>query len=198
MKVEHILIFGAIILIAIVSAISVHVTVVAEKEAEIAEIRRVANESQNRLQGTIMVALREELRPKPYSLPTEHLAVSSGTGYRTDPMGGSEYERLHKGLDIAGVIGEPVYAVLAGKVAEHWLPPDGGRWQGHTVLGGMITLDHGKFFTIYGHLSESYVHEGDWVEEGQMIGRIGNTGISTGAHLHFELVVNPLQFLAER
>ena len=62
----------------------------------------------------------------------------------------------------------------------------------------MIVIDHGEFFTVYGHLSATYVHEEDEVEAGQVIVLVGDTGLSTGPHLHFELVINPLKYLKEK
>ena len=109
---------------------------------------------------------------------------------------------LEPGVDLVGPIGAPVRAVLAGTVAEHWLVPGwhwGKRYHGHPVYGAMIVLDHGEgLFSIYGHLSATFVHEGDWIEAGQVIGELGNTGISTGPHLHLEIVVDPLRYLEER
>jgi len=83
-------------------------------------------------------------------------------------------------------------------VVDHWPPPD-GYWRGHPTFGGLIVIDHGnELFTLYGHLSDSFVREGRWVEAGQVIGELGDTGIATGPHLHFEVVVNPLRYLEER
>ena len=141
--------------------------------------------------------LQEERRPPPYHPPLEAACVSSGCGYRMDPMGGGT-EGLHKGVDLVGAIGAPVKAVLAGVVVEHW-PPADGYYRGHPVFGGLVIIDHGEgLFTLYGHLSESYVHEGWQVEVGQVIGRLGDTGIATGPHLHFEVIVDPLRYLEER
>lgn len=127
----------------------------------------------------------------------EQAWVSSGTGYRMDPMGGGT-EGLHKGLDLVGAVGAPVMAVLAGVVVEHWPPPD-GYYRGHPVFGGLVVIDHGEgLFALYGHLSATTVHEGWQVEAGQVIGGLGDTGITTGPHLHFEVVVDPLQYLEER
>lgn len=137
----------------------------------------------------------------PYHPPLDNLIISSATGYRLDPMGGST-EALHKGLDLAAPIGTPVYAVLPGVVAEHWLVPGwhhGKQYNGHPTFGAMIVIDHGEgLFTIYGHLSKTQVHEGNHVDAGDKIGEVGNTGISTGPHLHFELVIDPLIYLEER
>lgn len=136
---------------------------------------------------------------RPHSPPLDFLAMSSGVGYRLDPMGGGT-EALHKGIDFAAPEGTPVKAVLAGTVVEHWLVPgtvrNGIRYKGHSVFGGFIVLDHGGgLLSLYGHLSETEVYTGQWVEMGQVIGRVGNTGISTAPHLHFELVIDGLKYL---
>jgi len=139
--------------------------------------------------------------PRPHSPPLATAAVSSGTGYRMDPMGGGT-EGLHKGVDLVGPVGAPVRAVLAGTVAEHWLAPGwhwGKQYHGHPIFGAMIVLDHGEgLYSIYGHLAATFVHEGERIEAGQVIGELGNTGISTGPHLHWELVIDPLRYLEER
>lgn len=131
-------------------------------------------------------------RQRSYQVPVDG-PISSATGYRTDPMGGTT-ESLHQGVDIVGEIGTPVRAALAGRVAEHWPAPD-GYYKGHPVYGAYIVLDHGDgLLSKYGHFDQTFVHTGDWVEQGQIIGTIGSTGISTGAHLHWEVVVNPLRY----
>jgi len=144
---------------------------------------------------------RISLRAPPYCQPLEQVRISSGCGYRMDPMGGAT-ENLHKGVDLVGPVGAPIVAALAGTVVEHWLTPGehwGKMYYGHPVYGCLIVIDHGDgLFTLYGHLSESYVHEGWRVEAGQVIGRLGDTGITTGPHLHFEVVVDPLRYLEER
>ena len=129
--------------------------------------------------------------------PMESYWISSGSGYRTDPMGGKEESQLHKGLDLVGPHHTPVKAAAAGVVVEHWPAPN-GYFRGHPIYGGLIVIDHlNGTFTLYGHLSTTYVSEGDRVEAGEIIGRQGNTGISTGEHLHFEVIVNPLLYLSE-
>lgn len=196
MKRDTLVIIIALTTLVIITAACAHITAIDEKDREIAEIQRIADGREISLQTQLEAAL-SELQPKPYIQPLPNMWVSSGTGYRTDPMGGTE-ERLHKGADLVGVIGTPVHAVLAGIVMEHYLPPDGGIWKGHPVLGGMITIQHEDGFSIYGHLSASFVQEGDWVEMGQVIGEIGDTGVATGPHLHLEFVVDPLRYLEER
>lgn len=144
--------------------------------------------------------LRIRDRPAPWVSPVDPLYVSSGVGYRTDPMGGSEGERLHKGVDIPGKIGTPIRAPRPGVVVEHWLVPGrvvaGVTYRGHPVYGGLIVLSHGDgLYSLYGHLSRTDVHTGQWVEAGQVIGALGDTGIATGPHLHWEIVVDPLKYL---
>ena len=88
----------------------------------------------------------------------------------------------HSGMDIAGEIGDPVYSALDGKVKEC-------RYDGN--YGNKILLQHEDGIeTIYGHLSKFEVKVGDEIKKGQLIGRVGSTGRSTGPHLHFEVRVN--------
>lgn len=110
--------------------------------------------------------------------------ITSRFGYRR-----SGY---HSGIDIGAPIGTPVLAADSGMVVD-------AGWHGN--LGRYVMIDHGggRTKTIYGHLSSIAVKTGDTVEKGQLIGRVGNTGRSTGPHLHFEVrvndkAVNPLNF----
>jgi murein DD-endopeptidase MepM/ murein hydrolase activator NlpD len=167
-------------------------TRIARQEQQLAE----AQAEQDRLAAAAYWARIRDM-PRPHSPPLDGAVVSSSCGYRMDPMGGST-EGLHKGVDLVAPIGTPVRAVLDGVVVEHWPAPD-GYWKGHSVFGGMIVLDHGDgLFSIYGHLSVTYVHEGWTFEAGTIIGEVGDTGISTGPHLHLEIVVDPLRYLEER
>ncbi len=121
---------------------------------------------------------------------------SSGVGYRLNPMGGGD-SALHRGVDLVGPPGCAILAAAPGVVVEHW-PAPGGKWKGHPTFGGYIVLDHGNgVFTLYGHMSRTYVHTGQRVTAGQIIGRQGATGDATGEHLHFELVVDPCLFFAQ-
>ncbi|MEY3370524.1 MAG: hypothetical protein RLZZ361_1194 [Cyanobacteriota bacterium] len=94
---------------------------------------------------------------------------------------GGPVDSYHKGLDFAGKHGEPVYAPADGTVIVAGLEKDGFKLHGSTII-----LDHGQAVTsIYMHLSKLDVKEGDKVKQGQKIGEIGHTGISTGPHLHW-------------
>ena len=103
---------------------------------------------------------------------------SSGFGWRLHPILGSWL--MHAGRDFAAPEGTPVVAALSGQVLSSGLA--GG-------YGIAIELEHADPLrrTLYGHLSEIYVRAGQQVRQGEVIGRVGSTGLSTGPHLHFEL-----------
>ena len=195
MKIEFVLILLVLVGLAGLAGVSMQETRLGRREGEIAALE----DELNRLEA-VEKDLRDRLRPPPYVLPVEYPWISSGTGYRLNPMGG-DTEALHKGVDLAGVIGDPVVAVRAGTVVEHWLVPgmhNGVRYGGHPVFGAYIVIDHGEAtFSCYGHMSQTYVHEGQAVKMGELIGRLGDTGITTGPHLHYEIVIDGLKYLAE-
>jgi len=99
----------------------------------------------------------------------------------------------HNAIDMAAPLGTPVYAADTGRVLE-------AGWS-EIGYGYHIILDHGiDYVTLYAHLSEYYVQPGDIVQKGEIIGRIGSTGNSTGPHLHFEVrdygyLIDPLLVL---
>jgi murein DD-endopeptidase MepM/ murein hydrolase activator NlpD len=103
--------------------------------------------------------------------------MSSGYGYRRDPIYGSA--RFHEGLDFAAPTGTPVYATADGTIATA---------QRAAGYGNCIDIDHGyNYLSRYAHLSEILVKEGESVKRGQLIGKVGSTGKSTGPHLHYEV-----------
>ncbi len=116
--------------------------------------------------------------------------ITSPFGYRIAPLSiASEY---HTGVDIANEPGTPVHATADGVV----------RYSGWANGYGLsMVLDHGfSYSTLYGHLSELLVKEGAQVKRGQIIGRVGSTGTSTGPHLHYEVWLdgsptNPVKYL---
>lgn len=116
--------------------------------------------------------------------------VTSEFGKRLSPFG-SEPE-LHKGIDIATRAGTPVHAPADGIVAEVAYRHD---------LGQMVRIDHGHgISTLFGHLSRAIVRNGTTVRKGDRIGLVGNTGRSTGSHLHYTVnmngvAVNPRKYL---
>ncbi len=118
---------------------------------------------------------------------------SSGFGYRTDPFGGGT--TFHAGQDIAAPTGTPIYAATGGVVAIVETPDESGGYGNYTCINRGA-----GFATCYAHQSVVYVHVGQVVAQGQLIGLVGSTGASTGPHLHFEVringvPVNPLPYL---
>ena len=109
----------------------------------------------------------------PLSVPS---AISSVFGWRQHPLTGSQ--RFHSGMDLAAAEGTPVLAAYSGQV-------EISDWVGG--YGLTVVLNHNSAQqTLYGHMSETFVRPGQWVERGTVIGRVGSTGNSTGPHLHFE------------
>lgn len=95
---------------------------------------------------------------------------------------------LHKGTDIAGsgIHGKPIVAINSGKV----IKVEKNHRPGYSY-GMYVMVDHGGgYVSLYGHMSGIDVNVGDWVKRGQPIGKVGNTGWSTGPHLHLEIRVN--------
>ena len=114
-----------------------------------------------------------------------------GYGQRSDPFSGEG--AMHTGVDISAPMGTSVKATADGIVIH-------AGW--NSGYGRCIVLDHGNGFqTLYGHLSESEVIVGQEIRQGEVLGRVGRTGRSTGPHLHYEVrihttPVNPYRFLA--
>ena len=116
--------------------------------------------------------------------------LSSGFGVRSDPF--TRSPAMHTGLDLQAESGEPVRATANGTVTA-------AGWSGG--YGKVVDIDHGHgFSTRYGHLSAISVQVGQSVKSGQIIGKVGSTGRSTGPHLHYETrvageAVDPQKFL---
>jgi murein DD-endopeptidase MepM/ murein hydrolase activator NlpD len=109
------------------------------------------------------------------ALPIDTLIRTSGYGYRTDPFTGQR--KFHKGIDFAANYNY-VYAIMPGKIIK------AGKEKG---LGNFVEIEHGGFTSIYGHLSQILVNKKQIVEAGDPIGISGNSGHSTGEHLHFQM-----------
>ncbi|NBC82145.1 MAG: peptidoglycan DD-metalloendopeptidase family protein [Bacteroidetes bacterium] len=109
------------------------------------------------------------------------ISISSHFGVRYHPIHGKFL--MHDGTDFTGDIGTPIYATGKGKVVEvkHAV----------TGYGNEVMIDHGfGFKTRYAHLHEILVEEGQLVNRGDLIAKLGNTGNSTGPHLHYEVILN--------
>ena len=115
--------------------------------------------------------------------------TASGYGTRIDPIYNTP--KFHAGMDFSANIGTPVYATGDGKVIK-------AGWE--TGYGNLIQVDHGfGYVTWYAHLSKYKVRPGQKVVRGEVIGEVGNTGKSTGPHLHYEVhvkgkVQNPVNY----
>lgn len=116
----------------------------------------------------------------------------SGYGYRRHPVYG--YYHFHPAVDMSNPKGTPIKAAAAGKVTDASY---------HSGAGYQVVINHGNgFTTTYMHCSKFYVSEGDYVDKGDKIAAVGNTGTSTGSHLHFEVrlygnPINPKSIILE-
>jgi len=111
----------------------------------------------------------------------DFIYVSSPYGMREDPI--SKKPSFHEGLDIAAYIGVPVHVTASGTVVKIMYSKYG--------YGNRILVKHKYGFeTLYAHLDIIKVKKGQWVNKNQVIGTIGNTGKSTGSHLHYEIHKN--------
>jgi murein DD-endopeptidase MepM/ murein hydrolase activator NlpD len=127
----------------------------------------------------------------PLSKPMKNYYISSNFGHRIDPI--DHEKRMHRGTDFVGsVLNEDIIAPSPGKVVFT------GKFYDY---GNLVILDHGfDIKTRYAHLDEIKVKKGDFIEKGQIIGTQGNTGRSTGHHLHYEIrykdeAIDPKKFL---
>lgn len=152
-----------------------------------AELARLGEQAEHRVDyfDVIETALMDrQMRERriPRVLPVATGYDGSSFGARIDPFTGRRSQ--HDGVDFVAPTGTPILAAAGGVVvAAEW----------HNEYGNMIDIDHGNGLkTRYAHASKSLVRAGDIVRPGQMIARVGSTGSSTGAHLHFEVHVNGL------
>lgn len=118
--------------------------------------------------------------------------LGSGFGFRTDPLNGRA--ALHTGLDFPAEVGTPILAAAGGMVVTR-------EW--HPGYGQLLEIDHGNgLLTRYAHCSSIEVEVGALVKRGQLVAKVGNTGRSTGSHLHFEVLLegvpqDPARFLGQ-
>ncbi len=116
--------------------------------------------------------------------------MASGFGYRLHPI--YKTYKMHAGIDFTAPTGTPIYATGNGRV----VPTING---GHGY-GNHVVIDHGfGYKTLYGHMFKTKVKIGQRVTRGQLIGYVGNTGLSSGSHLHYEVIkngnkINPINY----
>ena len=123
-------------------------------------------------------------------IPCDYVYLSSAFGWREPPTEGAS--SFHSGVDLAGPEGTPIYAARSGYVYR----------AGYTEYNGYyVGIDHGDgFSSAYLHLTHYIVDVGDYVSQGEVIGYMGSTGVSTGAHLHLTIyyngtAVNPAEYI---
>lgn len=157
------------------------------------EISRILDDRTDKMGVLDSVFIDDRLARKtiPTTLPVDQGYYSSNYGYRIDPISGRS--AFHTGVDIIASPGTPVMAAAGGVVATAEFHPE---------YGNTVEIDHDNgLVTRYAHLLRSSVKVGDVVMKGQPIAKVGNTGRTTGPHLHFEVrekgvPLNPNRFLA--
>lgn len=163
-----------------------------ELQATLADLYRTADQRTDQL--TIVESRLFDQRLRAMMVPTERPisagSLGSGFGWRIDPITGTT--ALHTGLDFQADTGTPILSAAGGVVVTQ---------EYHPAYGNMLEVDHGNdLVTRYAHASRVLVKKGDLVRRGQHIADVGSTGRSTGAHLHFEVLVrgvpqDPQKFL---
>lgn len=143
---------------------------------------------------TVMESRLFERKMQTLLIPTQKPVlqgdVGSAFGWRLDPFTGRT--ALHTGLDFRAETGTPILAAAGGVVVTQEFHPE---------YGNMVEIEHGDgLVSRYAHASSTFVKKGDLIKRGQKIAEVGNTGRSTGAHLHFEVLVqgvfqDPQKFL---
>jgi murein DD-endopeptidase MepM/ murein hydrolase activator NlpD len=166
---------------------------VAEFNQMLAEISRVLDDRSDKLGVLDSVLMEGRLANKtiPTTMPVEMGYYSSNYGYRLDPITGKS--SFHTGVDLIAPPGTPVVAAAGGVVSTVAYVSE---------YGNIVDIDHDNGLTSrYAHLSRSLVRVGDVVMKGQKVALVGNTGRTTGPHLHFEvrekgIPLNPNKFLS--
>ena len=129
---------------------------------------------------------QERIAAMPAIMPVKktQCKLVSGFGSRYHPI--LHYRRMHTGVDLTARKGTPVYATADGKVE---VAGRGGK--GNSGYGICVQLNHGYGFqTLYAHLNDVSVKPGQKVKRGELIGHVGSTGLSSGSHLHYEVLQN--------
>ncbi len=128
----------------------------------------------------------------PNGYPVVYTGISSKFGWRIHPI--LHKREFHTGLDLRAKLHTPVYATADG-IVEY------AHYHKRSGYGNLLIIDHNfGFKTMFGHLSKFVVHQGDFVRKGQLIAYTGNSGLSSGPHLHYEIrylgiVLNPIYFI---
>ena len=167
--------------------------------AEIAKTEKAYNEQKKKEEaaskpsyntGGNKAPTLQEMNGITWYVPCSYSRVSSPYGYRIHPV--YKTWKFHSGIDLAASSGTPIYASRSGTVTTA---------KYHYSAGNYVTINHGDgFSTSYLHMTHYIVKVGDNVKQGQLIGYVGSTGVSTGPHLHFTVyyngeTVNPANYI---
>ena len=163
-----------------------------ELQATLADLEKISDSRADLLTVMESRLFDQKIRKMmvPTQLPVTSANLGSTFGWRIDPFTGRS--ALHTGLDFPADVGTRIMAAAGGVVL---------LTETHPAYGNMIEIDHGNgLVTRYAHASKLLVHAGDIVKRGQLIAEVGNSGRSTGPHLHFEVLVDgvpqdPAKFL---
>ena len=142
-----------------------------------------------------LLQMAENLKFRPTIMPVQdgEVWMTSGFGWRKGPFTG--VNELHSGVDLSGKKGMPIIATADGVVKNAGFD---------SLFGNKVIISHDvRFETTYGHMLKIKVKEGERVKRGQVIGLMGSTGLSTGNHVHYEIVdkgkkANPYNFILNR
>ena len=132
------------------------------------------------------------LRNIPNGYPLKYKGISSPFGWRNHPI--LHKREFHTGLDLRASLNTPVYATADGII-------NFAKYHRKSGYGNLLIIDHNfGFKTLFGHLNKIVVKQGDFVQKGQLVAYTGNTGLSNGPHLHYEIryigvVLNPVYFM---
>lgn len=170
-----------------------HDQLVRSMHEQVSQLKTASLHKENELKALIakLEEQRNILSATPSIMPTKGV-ITSRFGYRKSPFSGRS--ELHKGIDIANKKGTFVVATADGVVIFAGM---------RGLFGRIVTIDHGHgIITHYAHLNETIIKEGDNVKRGDVIAKMGNTGRSTGPHLHYEvrlngIPVNPIKYIGE-
>jgi murein DD-endopeptidase MepM/ murein hydrolase activator NlpD len=157
----------------------------AAKEEELEDLKRAPKLISSKITENAEALIFSKLGAH---LPIDQLLLRSSFGYRIHPI--TKKQAFHTGIDLSARSAN-IYAVLHGSVSQ----------TGHnSIIGNFVKLEHNNYTTVYGHLSEVFVRQGELVKSGEVIGISGSTGRATGEHLHFTVkykgyLIHPLIFL---
>ncbi len=160
-----------------------YVTLVRTLEEELKDLENEINNLESGKISALNLGTIPKYQKGLLDYPLKKFTINQNYGMTSYAKSGAYGGGPHNGIDFGASGGTPVYAPMGGKVTAIGSMTKNGKWYGY---GRWIAIDHGNgLVTLYGHLSKQNVKKGEKVEKGEQIGAVGNTGYSTGPHLHF-------------